>query len=70
MLNMARNFEELPLTLTVEQVGELLGVSRNVAYKLARRRDFPSLRIGKHRIVVPRDHFLRWINENAKRPID
>jgi excisionase family DNA binding protein len=41
------------LTLTVEQAGELLGISRALAYEMARTGKLPTLRFGK-RIVVPR----------------
>ncbi|MGB5924578.1 MAG: helix-turn-helix domain-containing protein [Dehalococcoidia bacterium] len=41
------------LTLTVEEAGELLGISRALAYEMARTGRLPTLRFGK-RIVVPR----------------
>ena len=41
------------LTLTVEEAGELLGISRALAYELVRRGELPSLRLGR-RIVVSR----------------
>lgn len=65
-----RSYEDLPLTLKVEQVAEVLGVSRKVAYNLTKRRDFPAVRIGEKRLCVPRDRFLRWLNENADKPLD
>ena len=41
------------LTLTVEEAGELLGISRALAYEMARTGRLPTLRFGK-RIVVPK----------------
>lgn len=41
------------LTLTVEEAGRLLGISRALAYELVATGDIPSLRLGR-RIVVPR----------------
>jgi excisionase family DNA binding protein len=41
------------LTLTVEEAGELLGISRALAYEMARTGRLPALRFGK-RIVVPK----------------
>ncbi len=64
-----KNFEDLPLTLKVEQVAEVLGVSRKVAYNLAKRRDFPAVRVGEKRLVIPRDRFIQWLNENADKPL-
>ena len=40
------------LTLTVEQAGRLLGISRGLAYELVRRGEIPSIRLGK-RILIP-----------------
>ena len=40
------------LTLTVEEAGALLGISRTLAYELVGRGDIPSLRLGR-RLVVP-----------------
>jgi excisionase family DNA binding protein len=39
-------------TLTVEEAGELLGISRGSAYEAARNGDIPTIRIGR-RLVVP-----------------
>ena len=41
------------LTFTVEEAGELLGISRALAYEMARTGRLPTLRFGK-RIVVPK----------------
>lgn len=51
------------LTLTVAEVGELLGISRPKAYELAASRGFPAIHIGR-RIIIPRAAFLTWL-ENA-----
>lgn len=42
------------LTITVEQAGRLLGISRALAYELVRRGELPALRLGR-RLVVPAD---------------
>jgi excisionase family DNA binding protein len=41
------------LTISVEEAGRLLGISRGLAYELVNRGDIPSVRLGR-RIVVPR----------------
>jgi len=51
------------VTVTIPEVASLLGVSLIAAYALAKREDFPAIRIGK-RIVIPRAAFTRWM-ENA-----
>lgn len=49
-----------PLVLTVEESGQLLGISRALAYELVRRGTIPSLRLGR-RIVVPRHALLNLV---------
>ena len=56
-----KNYDDLPLTLTAPEVGEVLGVSRAAAYELVRSQGFPHIRIGT-RILVPKDKFLAWID--------
>jgi excisionase family DNA binding protein len=41
------------LTLTVEEAGKMLGISRALAYEMARTSKLPVLRFGK-RILIPR----------------
>lgn len=60
-----RSYDKLPLTLTVPEVGNVLGISRAKAYDLARSEGFPSMRIGM-RILVPRDKLIRWIDEQTE----
>lgn len=56
-----KNYDDLPLTLTAPEVGEVLGISRASAYELVRSQGFPHIRIGT-RILVPKDKFLAWID--------
>lgn len=48
-----KNYDDLPLTLTAQEVGEALGISRAAAYELVRSKGFPHMRIGT-RILVPK----------------
>jgi excisionase family DNA binding protein len=41
-----------PATMTVEQAGQLLGISRRSAYRAAAAGQLPTLRLGR-RILVP-----------------
>lgn len=63
-----RSYGDLPLTLTVPEVGEVLAISRAKAYDLARSEGFPSMRIGT-RILVPRDKLIRWIDKETEAQI-
>ena len=52
-------------TLKVEEVKDILGISRASAYNLARSKDFPSIRVGK-RLVIPKEAFFRWMDSKLK----
>ena len=52
------------LTLSVEEAGKLLGVSRQIAYQLSRRKDFPTLHIGR-RVLVPRKQLEAWMDRHV-----
>ena len=59
-----KNYDDLPLTLTAQEVGEALGISRAAAYELVRSKGFPHMRIGT-RILVPKDKFIQWIEDQT-----
>ena len=59
------SYDDLPLTLTAPEVGEVLGISRASAYELVRSRGFPHIRIGT-RILVPKDKFIQWIDQQME----
>ena len=59
-----KNYDELPLMLSIPEVAAVLGISRAGAYELARSKSFPSLSIGS-RIVVPKDKFILWIEQKV-----
>ena len=42
------------LVMTVEEAGEVLGISRATAYMLANTGRLPAIRISDRRIIVPR----------------
>jgi excisionase family DNA binding protein len=48
------------LTLTVEEAAQTLGISRAFAYEAVRRREIPSIRIGR-RVLVPRAALERML---------
>ena len=62
---MTTNFtsiDQLPITLSAEQVAQVLGISRAGAYTLLHSKDFPTIQIGK-RMVVPKDKLLAWMEK-------
>lgn len=56
---MCINQNDLPLTLRVEEVAQIMRISKASAYELTRRPDFPAVKVGR-RICIPKDAFLRW----------
>ena len=64
-MNTYRNYNELPLMLSVPEVAKVLGISRAGAYELVRSDNFPKIRIG-NRIVVPKDKFIQWIEAQTE----
>ena len=42
------------LTYTIKEAARALGVSRGLAYEMAREGRLPTLRLGQRRILVPR----------------
>jgi excisionase family DNA binding protein len=56
---------DLPLMLSVPEVGEVLGISRAGSYELVRSKGFPKVKIG-NRIVIPKDKFIQWIEDQTE----
>ena len=61
--SMYKNYDELPLFLNAETVAKVLEVWPSSGYELIHEKDFPALRIGS-RIVVPKDAFIKWVEEH------
>ena len=49
------------LVYSIQEVAELLGISRSYAYEVVRNGTIPALVLGKKR-VIPKEQFKRWIN--------
>lgn len=52
--------KQLPFSLTATDVQEFLNISRSAAYALMKRKDFPTITIGKSKRVKA-DDFLKWV---------
>ena len=61
-----KSYEDLPLMLSVPEMGAALGISRAGAYELARSEGFPALRIGT-RIVIPKDKLQEWVDKQIEK---
>ena len=59
-----KSYDDLPLFLNADTVGKVLGVSPASTYELMHESNFPVLRVGS-RMVVPKEQFIRWVNERV-----
>ncbi|SCY80884.1 transcriptional regulator, AlpA family [Lachnospiraceae bacterium XBB2008] len=50
---------------TILEVAGMLGISRSYAYEMVRQGVIPSIKLGERKRVIPKETFLRWINESA-----
>jgi excisionase family DNA binding protein len=53
--------EDYPLVLKVEQVAQILGVSKRRAYEIMDLKSFPLLKVGRSK-RVSRDSFFQWLD--------
>lgn len=58
------SFDDLPLTLRVEDLMPILGIGRNTAYELIRSGKIRSIRIGK-KIRIPKAAILEFLNRDS-----
>jgi hypothetical protein len=58
---------QLPPTLTVEEAGKLLGVSRHAGYAAARVGEPPTITIGR-RLIVPTTQLLTLLERTCSSP--
>jgi excisionase family DNA binding protein len=57
--------ENLPKLINVNELKEYLGCSTNMAYKLVKQRNFPSIKIGKrYKIMV--EKIPDWLENQSK----
>lgn len=56
-----KSMDDLPITFGPTELSSILGISRNKAYELANRTDFPKYRVGK-KIIISKKHFLMWLD--------
>ena len=56
--------DESKLTVTVEEASRLLGISRGLAYEMARIGKLPTIRFGR-RLLAPRRALDRLLDESG-----
>ena len=62
---MYTNFDEMPITLSVEQAAEALSISAVSLYKIIKKDStFPAIKMGR-RIVIPKENLKKWIDNKV-----
>lgn len=54
------------MAISVEEMGDMLGISRSVAYKLSREEGFPAVRISPNRVIIPVKMLEKWLDSRAE----
>ena len=55
------SFDDLPLTMRVEELMPILGIGRNTAYELVHSGQIKGIRIGRS-IRIPKSEVIRFLN--------
>ena len=58
---MYKSVDDVPITFGPAERSAILGISRNKAYEIANRIDFPKYRVGK-KIIISKKHFIAWMD--------
>lgn len=58
-----KSYDELPLFLNANIVSKVLSISSSSGYELMHTDGFSVLKIGS-RLVVPKDKFREWVEQN------
>lgn len=60
-----RSYDELPLTLRVEDLTSILDIGRNTAYELVRCGTIRSIRIGRQ-LRIPKDALVEYPSDENR----
>ena len=60
-----RSYDELPLTLRVEDLMPILDIGRNTAYELVRCGKIRSIRIGRQ-LRIPKDALVEYLSDENR----
>ena len=60
-----KNFDTMPLVLSVEDIADTLAIGRNKAYALVNTGAIKALKIGQH-YRIPREEFVNFVKNGAQ----
>lgn len=53
------------LAISVDEMAEMLGISRSLAFQMTHKQGFPAVHAGERRIIIPVDALRAYLNEQA-----
>ena len=56
---------ENKMTVSVEEMAVMLGISRSVAYQLIKEDGFPVIRVSERRLIIPIKSLEKWLENRA-----
>ena len=59
------DYDDVPFFLSCQEVMNLLGLSRTTVYGLFQSKDFPTITVGKRRMVC-KEALFQWIDSHEK----
>lgn len=55
-------------TYTIPEAAKIIGISRSLAYQLAREGKLPTIKLSTKRTVIPIAALDRWLEESVNKP--
>ncbi len=55
------------IAYSIEEMAEAISIGRAVAYELIKRDDFPAVKIGKGRYIVPIRELKDWLKKQTEK---
>lgn len=63
-----KSLDEVPAVMKVQDVQDLMGLSKVTAYELVKSAGFPVLKIGK-RLTIPKVAFIKWLDNSIGKQV-
>lgn len=57
------------MVYSIQEVADLLGISKSYAYELVRNGTIPVLQLGRKR-VIPKEKFNDWVNGKVEQKVE
>jgi len=62
------NLADMGAAVNVEELAQVLKISKTKAYELVKMEGFPAVKLGK-RILIPTEALVHWLNANIGRAL-